>query len=86
MEEFGRRARAAWDVLEAHLSGRRYVAADRLTIADLSICGYLWFEGEFGVDWATYPAVRAWLGRLQSMPGWRHPYDLMPGHPLPARG
>ena len=29
--------------------------------------------------------IAAWLGRIKALPGWKHPYDLMPGHPLPAR-
>lgn len=84
VDVFRRRAEAAWDVLEAHLGGRHYVAADRLTIADLSLCGYLFFDDEIGVDWAAYPGIRAWLARIQSEPGWAHPYALMPGHPLPS--
>ena len=28
---------------------------------------------------------RAWLDRIKALPGWKHPYDLMPGHPLPGR-
>ena len=83
VDVFRKRAEAAWDVLEAHLGGRRYVAADRLTIADLSLCGYLFFDDEIGVDWSAYPGIRAWLARIQSEPGWAHPYALMPGHPLP---
>jgi glutathione S-transferase len=85
LEVFRKRAETAWGVLDAHLAGRRFVAADRLTIADLSICGYLYFDDEIGVDWADYPNVRAWLGRIQSEPRWAHPYKLMPGHPLPSR-
>jgi glutathione S-transferase len=84
LDVFRKRAEAAWGVLEAHLGGRRYVAADRLTIADLSLCGYLFFDDEIGVDWSAYPGIRAWLARIQSEPGWAHPYALMPGHPLPA--
>ncbi|HYR00875.1 MAG TPA: glutathione S-transferase, partial [Casimicrobiaceae bacterium] len=79
VDVFRKRAEAAWDVLEAHLGGRRYVAADRLTIADLSLCGYLFFDDEIGVDWSAYPGIRAWLARIQSEPGWAHPYALMPG-------
>ena len=45
-----------------HLAGRRYVVGDRLTIADLSLCGYLFFDDEIGVDWDDHPAVRDWLG------------------------
>ena len=29
-----------------------------------------------------YPAIGAWLGRMKALPGWKHPYELMPGHPL----
>jgi glutathione S-transferase len=82
--EFGRRARAAWDVLDAHLASRRYVVGERLTIADVSLCGYLFFDDEIGVDWAEFPAIDAWLARLKAEPRWKHPYALMPGHPLPS--
>ena len=85
LEEFGKRAEVAWRVLNAHLEGRTFVAADRPTIADLSLCGYLFFDDEIGVDWNDHPHVRDWLARIRALPGWAHPYDLMPGHPLPAR-
>jgi glutathione S-transferase len=77
------RAETAWAVLEAHLAMRRYVVAERLTIADLSLCGYLFWPEEIGVDWAAYPSLRDWLARIRAEPGWVHPYELMPGHPLP---
>jgi glutathione S-transferase len=86
VEVFRSRAAAAFGVLDRQLAGRDWVALDRPSIADLSLCGYLWFNDEFGVDWKTYPAIGRWLGRLQALPGWGHPYALMPGHPLPARG
>jgi len=82
--EFGKRAQAAWSVLDAHLAGRRFVVADRVTIADLSLCGYLFFDDEIGVDWNAYPNVRDWLARLRALPRWKHPYELMPGHPRPG--
>jgi glutathione S-transferase len=78
------RAESAWGILDAHLATRRYVVGDRLTIADLSLCGYLFWSDEIGVDWILYPAVRDWLERIRAEPRWRHPYELMPGHPLPA--
>jgi glutathione S-transferase len=81
------RARSAQGMktLEAHLGDRRYVVGDRLTIADFSLIGYLYFPTEFGVDWKDYPAIGAWTGRIAAEPGWKHPYDLMPGHPLPKK-
>ena len=77
----------AFSVLETHLAnGRDFVLGDRLTTADLSLCGYLFFNDEFGVDWARdFPAIAGWLNRLRAMPGWQHPYQLMPGHPLPPK-
>ena len=84
LEVFRKRAETAWGVLDAHLAGRRYVVDDRLTIADLSLCGYLFFADEIGVDWLAYPGIQRWLERIQSEPRWAHPYKLMPGHPLPA--
>ena len=74
---------AALKILNQHLSDRRYLVADRLTTADLSLCGYLFWPTEYGVDWADYPAIGVWLERIQSQPGWTAPYDLMPGHPRP---
>lgn len=83
--EFGKRAKTAWGILESHLKGRSYVVADRLTIADLSMCGYLFWHDEIGVDWTSdYPAIAGWLRHIRSHPRWVAPYDLMPGHPLPA--
>ena len=81
LAEFRKRAETAWAILDAHLDGRRYVAANRLTIADLSLCGYLFWPEEIGVDWDRYPHLRDWLARIRDEPGWVHPYALMPGHP-----
>jgi glutathione S-transferase len=80
------RALLALGILDQHLAGRRFVVGDRLTIADISICGYLFWPDEIGVNWGDYPGIGAWLGRISDLPGWRHPYDLMPGHSLPAKG
>ena len=80
------RAEGAWKVLDAHLATRAYVAADRLTIADISLCGYLFWPEEIGVgDWSGFPHLAQWLERIRSEPRWVAPYDLVPGHPLPAR-
>ena len=78
------RAMQAIKTLEAHLGGRRYVVGERLTIADFSLLGYLYFPSEFGVDWKDFPSIGAWTARVAAEPRWKHPYDLMPGHPLPG--
>lgn len=80
------RLKSALKVLDGHLDGRDFVAADRPTIADLSLAGYLFWPDEFDVTWDDYPAIGSWLKRIEALPGWVHPYALMPGHPLPDAG
>lgn len=79
------RANSALKVLDVHLTGRRFAVGDAATIADLSMCGYLYWFDEFGIDPGAFPAVEAWLQRIRALPGWVHPYESMPGHPLPGR-
>jgi glutathione S-transferase len=71
-------------ILDKRLAGRPFVLGERPTIADISLAGYLYYPAEeFGFDIAaTYPAIARWLDRIRTLPGWEHPYKLMPGHPL----
>lgn len=81
----GGRAKAAMAVLEAHLARHDFAVADRPTIADLSMAGYMYYGDELGIDIdGEFPGVARWRDRIADLPGWQHPYDLMPGHPLPA--
>ncbi|WP_171174733.1 glutathione S-transferase family protein [Ruegeria sp. HKCCD8929] len=75
------RLKAAYQVLNAHLEGRDWIVSDGVTNADLSCCGYLYYPEPFGFDRADWPHIDAWLTRLSEQPGWKHPYDLMPGKP-----
>ena len=78
------RVKSALGILEKHLAAQPFAVGAKPTIADLSMCGYLYWPEEFGVAWSEYPAIGAWLERIRAMPRWVHPYKLMPGHPLPA--
>jgi len=75
------RLAAAYDLLNAHLEGRDWIVGDSITNADLSCCGYLYYPEPFGFDRSAYPNIDAWLTRLSETPGWKAPYDLMPGSP-----
>ncbi len=68
-------------ILESQVKDRPFVVGDEATIADLSLCAYLSFPAdETGYDLSvTHPEVHAWLARLAALPGWRAPYDLLPG-------
>lgn len=78
------RVKSALKVLDGRLASRPFVIGDRPTIADLSLCSYLYWNDEYGLAWDDYPHVPAWLERIKALPGWVHPYELMPGHPLPG--
>jgi glutathione S-transferase len=78
---------AAFAVTEAHMTGRDFVADDRPTIADFSMMGYLFFPTEeLGFEIAaTYPSIHAWKQRIQALPGWVAPYDLLPSADMARR-
>ncbi|WP_299412508.1 glutathione S-transferase family protein [uncultured Sulfitobacter sp.] len=75
------RLAAAYDLLNTHLEGRDWIVGDGITNADLSCCGYLYYPEPFGFDRGAYANIDAWLTRLSETPGWKAPYDLMPGSP-----
>lgn len=75
------RLKAAYKILDDHLAGRDWIVGDGPTIADLSCCGYLYYPEPFGFDRKDWPHIDAWLARISALPGWKHPYDLMPGNP-----
>jgi glutathione S-transferase len=79
------RMKGAYAILDAHLAGHRFAVGDAPTIADLSMCGYLFWPEEIGVNWNEYPNIARWLDEIAALPGWVHPYKLMPGHPLPEK-
>jgi glutathione S-transferase len=68
-------------IVEKHLGKSSFIAGDTPTIADLSLAGYMFYPAdETGYDWPkTNPNLAAWLERLRALPGWKGPYELMPG-------
>lgn len=81
------RALSAMKVLDGHLADREWIVADRATIADIACSGYLFYPRD-EYQWTEnerFENIEAWQARVQALPGWKHPYDLMPGHPMPAK-
>jgi glutathione S-transferase len=72
---------AAAAIVEGHLGRSKFMIADRPTIADFSLAGYMFYPvEETGYDWAkTHPNLNAWRERMRALPGWKDPYELMPG-------
>jgi glutathione S-transferase len=69
-----RAARIAARVLafmDGHLADRAFLAADHVTIADLACYSYVAHAPDGGVALEPYPAVRAWLARVEAQPWFR---------------
>ena len=82
LEFLSMRSNGALKILDRHLDTHQFTIGDRPTIADLSMCGYLYFTDEIGVNLNDYSNVARWLQDISALDGWVHPYELMPGHPL----
>ena len=81
MAWFRGRLDSSFAIVDKHLEHRHYMVGHGPTIADLSLCGYLFFPlDETGYEVAVrYSHISAWLSRIQAIPGWANPYDILPG-------
>ena len=68
-EEVIARAHVLLERLEAHLTTGKWLAADHPTIADIALYSYLAGAPEGNVELAPYTAVRAFLQRVEALPG-----------------
>jgi glutathione S-transferase len=76
------RVRGAYGIVNQHLAQRNFLLGDRPTIADLSLAGYVFFTEPTGIDRKQeFPHVDAWAARIAALPGWKHPYEMMPDRP-----
>lgn len=78
------RVKAALKIVDNRVRNRNFIVGEQPTIADFSLCSYLYWNDEFGVSWSGYSNIPAWLDRIKGLSGWVHPYKLMPGYPLPS--
>jgi glutathione S-transferase len=75
------RLAAAYATLDTALEGRDWLVGDSVTNADFSCCGYLYYSEPFGFTRTDHANINRWLGNIEALDGYKHPYDLMPGSP-----
>ncbi|AWM28215.1 glutathione S-transferase family protein [Sinorhizobium fredii] len=68
-EEVIPRSHAILTLIEAALEGRGWIATDRPTIADVALYSYVARAPEGDVDLQPYANIRAWLERIEALPG-----------------
>ena len=71
-------ARRALAALEEHLTERPFLAAGRLTVADIGVYAYAHLAEEAGFPLGSYPAFRRWIAAVQKAAA-----PLPPVHPYP---
>jgi glutathione S-transferase len=55
--------------MECHLDDRDWLAAPHATIADVAMYSYTAHAPEGGIDLAPWPRTRAWIERVEALPG-----------------
>lgn len=60
---------ALFETLETHLKDRQWLAGDHATIADIADYTYIAHAPEGNVSLDAYPNIRAWLKRVEALPG-----------------
>ncbi|MFN0313834.1 MAG: glutathione S-transferase family protein [Burkholderiales bacterium] len=68
-EEVIGRAHALLKVMEAQLATRAFLVGSSATLADVAGYSYVSAAPEGNVDLGAYPNVRAWLARIEALPG-----------------
>lgn len=63
------RAHALLKVMDGELRERSFLAGDRPSIADIACYTYIAHAPEGNVSLAEYAQVRAWLARIEALPG-----------------
>ena len=75
------RLNAAYVILNNALEDKDWLVGASITIADIANCGYLFYPEPFGFERKKWVNIDRWLSNIEQTPGWKHPYDLMPGNP-----
>ena len=73
-------------VLEAHLSGRRWLVGETLTIADFAVAVTLPYAGPAHLPLDGFHEIQRWHAQLNALPAWRDPFPAAKSAASPARG
>ena len=68
-EEVIARAHALFVILDAELAARDWLVGEQVTIADIALYSYTAHAPEGNVALDAYPHIRAWLARIEALPG-----------------
>ena len=75
------RLKSSYGILENALTDKDFLVGNSISHADMTCCAYLYYPEPFGFERDDWPNINRWLENISTIPGWQHPYDLMPGNP-----
>ncbi len=70
MQEYQTMGTGILEVMEKHLENRHWLALDHVTIADIACFPYVALAPDAGITLEHYPAIRAWISRIKTLPGY----------------
>jgi glutathione S-transferase len=69
---------AALKSLDQHLAGRSFVVGEAPTFADVDLYGVVAYAPQAAIDLSAFPNLKAWMGRIEALPGFAPPESLLP--------
>ncbi|MFZ3233864.1 MAG: glutathione S-transferase family protein [Stellaceae bacterium] len=78
--EFDSKGNAALGILDAHLAGCRFLVDDLATIGDVCCYADIAFARLGNKDLTAWPNILAWAGRIEALPGFAEPFELLAMH------
>jgi glutathione S-transferase len=69
LEDWMENGYRALGVMEMHLMSRDFFVANHYTIADIALYAYTHVADRCDFDLTRFPAINAWLGRVEAEPG-----------------
>jgi glutathione S-transferase len=63
-------------VLSDHLTGRKYLVGDTLTLADFAVGSFLPYADEARLPLGSFPRIQRWHARLNELQAWREPFPI----------
>jgi glutathione S-transferase len=71
-------ANDALRVLDEALSKSSFLVGNEVTMADVAVYGDVAYAEEAAIDLAPYSNVKAWMGRIEKLPGFKKYADVLP--------
>lgn len=69
LDEVQGRAYRLFDIMEPLLQHSHFLVGNQATLADIANYSYIAHAPEGGVSLQSYPNIRAWLARVEALPG-----------------